>query len=257
MELNNNIPNKYCPNIEKPKISNNIDDDNDSIYSEYIKGLNFDKTKLELNLKKSSKNNELIILIESGSLSPPHRMHIYIMELVKAFFESNDKNKKVVGGFIVPSSDNYVRKKLKEDFIPLKHRINMTKILIKNNDWLDCLDWDMSYGEEIKICIDKIIKINFPEYSIKSYLVFGIDFYLRCNLNLKSEQICIYRPGYNLNAVKKIYQKNLLFIEGNKDDISSSKIRKAIREKDENIIKELMSKEIIEYINTNNLFGEN
>ena len=57
MELNNNIPNKYCPNIEKPKISNNIDDDNDSIYSEYIKGLNFDKKKLELNLKKSSKNN--------------------------------------------------------------------------------------------------------------------------------------------------------------------------------------------------------
>ena len=184
--------NEKCPNIEKPKVAEQLDGDFDDIYSEYIKHLNLNTTKLELNLKNCSKNNELIILIESGALAPPHKMHIGLMELVKKYFESNDKIKKVVGGFIIPSSDNYVKHKLKRDFIPLKHRVNMTNILIKNSDWLECLDWDMAYGEEIKICIDKIIKIKLPDFKIKSYLVFGIDFYIRSHIFLKSEQVCIY-----------------------------------------------------------------
>ena len=154
---------KKCPNIEKPKVAEQLDDDSDDIYSDYIKNLRLDTTKLEQNLKNYSKNNELIILIESGALAPPHKMHIGLMELVKKHFESNDKNKKVVGGFIIPSSDQYVKHKLKKDFIPLKHRVNMTNILIKNSNWLECLDWDMAYGEEIKICIDKIIKNKYGE----------------------------------------------------------------------------------------------
>ena len=184
-------------------------------------------------------------------------MHIRLLELAKNYFELCDKNKKVIGGFIIPSNDNYVRNKLKKDFIPLKHRINMTKILIQNNDWLECLDWDMNYGEEIKICIDIIIKNKFPEYFIKSFLVFRIDYYTRCNLNLKSEQICIYRTGYDLPTVKKMYPKNLIFIENNDEDISSTKIRKAIRDEDEIAIKELMSEEIIKYIKNNQIFIEN
>ena len=252
--------NKNCPNMDKPQVVENLDDDdNDDIYDNFIKNLNLDTTKLKLNLNKCSKKNELIILIESGALAPPHRMHVGLMEKVKTYFENSDNNKKVVGGFIIPSSDTYVRHKLKKDFIPLKHRVNMTNILIKNSDWLVCLDWDMAYGEEIKICIDKIIKKKFPEYTIKSYLVFGIDFYTRYKgrMELKSEQVCIYRPGFDLNEAKTLYPKNLIFVEGNDEDISSTQIRKAIREKDDKAIKELMSGEIIEYINRNEIFSEN
>ena len=249
--------NKNCPNKDKPQVVENLDDDNnDDIYDEFIKNLNLDSTKLKLNLNKCSEQNELIVLIESGALAPPHRMHIGLMEKVKKFFEDSNNNKKVVGGFIIPSSDKYVKNKLKNDFIPLKHRVNMTNILIKNNDWLTCLDWDMAYGEEIKICIDKIIKKSFPKYKIKSYLVFGIDFYMRYQrkIQLKSEQVCIYRPGFDLNEAKTLYPKDLIFVEGNEEDISSTQIRKAIREKDEKAIKELMSVEIIEYINNNQIF---
>ena len=256
MTLNINMGNKHCPNIEKPKVAKQLDDDFDDIYSEYIKHLNLNTTKLELNLKNCSKNNELIILIESGALAPPHKMHIGLMELVKKHFESNDKNKKVVGGFIIPSSDQYVKHKLKKDFIPLKHRVNMTNILIKNSNWLECLDWDMAYGEEIKICIDKIIKNKLPKFKIKSYLVFGIDFYIRAHIFLRSEQVCIYRPGYDLNTAKEMYPKDLIFVEGNNEDISSTKIRKALRDNDENAIKELMSEEIISYIKNNEIFDE-
>ena len=241
---------KSCSKHYPPEIKE------DDMYLEFIKGLKYDTNKIELNLKKCSKNNELIILIESGSLAPPHRMHVKLMEIVKKYFEENDKNKKVIGGFIIPSSDHYVKHKLKHDFIPLKHRVAMTKILIKNSDWLECLDWNMAYGEEIKTCIDLIIKNKFPNYNIKSYLVFGIDYYIRVRIHLISEQVCIYRPGFDLETVKKMYPEGLIFVEGNSEDISSTQIRKAIRDKDEKAINELMSEEEISYIKNNQIFDE-
>jgi len=238
------------------KFPPDIPDESDEYYSVLIKQLPMDTSKLEINLKKCSKNNELIILIESGALAPPHRMHIGLMEKVKKFFENN-KNKKVIGGYIIPSSDKYIRRKLKQDFIPLKHRVNITKILIKNSNWLECLDWDMAYGEEIKICIDKILRQKLPNYKIKSYLVFGIDFYIRTKIKLISEQVCIYRPGYDLNEAKKLYTKDLIFVEGNDEDISSTQIRKALRDNDEKSINELMTEDVIDYIKNNNIFEYN
>ena len=76
-------------------------------------------------------------------------------------------------------------------------------------------------------------------------------------MHLKSEQICIYRPGYDLDLAKKMYPENLIFIEGNNQDISSTQIRKAIRDKDEKLINELMCEEMISYIKNNQIFNEN
>ena len=92
MSKNLKMGNKHnCKNIEKPKIQKNEDeDDSDQIYNEFIKNLKLDSTKIENNLKKCNKNNELIILIESGALAPPHRMHVGILELVKKYFELNN-----------------------------------------------------------------------------------------------------------------------------------------------------------------------
>ena len=57
--------------------------------------------------------------------------------------------------------------------------------------------------------------------------------------------------------VKNMYPKNLIFVEGNNEDISSTKIRKAIRDKDNDAINELMPKDIVEYIKNNNIFEYN
>ena len=65
--------------------------------------------KLEQKLKEYKYDEELIILIESGSLAPPHKMHIALMEMTKKFIEENYNNRKVVAGYLIPSSDNYVK----------------------------------------------------------------------------------------------------------------------------------------------------
>ena len=226
--------------------NNNEHKEQEYLSFELIKKLNLkiDSEKIDNNLKKYKSSEEFIILIESGSLAPPHKMHIGLMEMTKKYIEENS-TKKIIGGFLIPSSDYYVKHKLKEDFIPLEHRVNMTKLLIKGSDWLECLDWGLANGEKIKECLQLLINKKYPKYNIKCVLVFGIDYYLRCSFHLKDIQICIFRPGYDFDKVRKKYPHNLIFVEGKDEDISSTLIRKAIRENNDKIISKLTSKEIV------------
>ena len=235
------------PEWEKKYIKNyKSKEEKETYYSEIIKNLKVDTTKIEKNLKKINEDDKLIVLIESGSLAPPHKMHLGLMEISKKFIEQNDSKTKVIGGYLINSSDKYVKHKLKKDFISLYHRVNMSKLLTQNSDWLDCLDWGYAYGEETKILLSKILKKKFPNYDIKCILVFGIDYYFRVKRRLEDEHICICRPGYEINKVKELHPKNLIIIEGNEEDISSTKIRKAMRENNEIIIIILkMKKKII------------
>ena len=232
-------------------------DEMEKFYENEMKKLKVDTIKLENNIQKlQNSQNELIILIESGSFAPPHKMHVGLMEKAKKYIEENYNNRKVVGGFIIPSSDQYVKHKLGKDFISLKHRINMTNLIIKDNDWLESLDWGWAYGEEIKEVLDRILKKKFPYLkNIKTLLVFGIDYYLRNRTDMKNEHVCVYRPGYDIQKAKAMYPQNLIFVEGEDEDINSTSIRKAIKEKNEEIIKKLTNEEVYNYIKNNDVFN--
>ena len=250
--------NQEKENIQKKEYYNEFYKEMEENCSNIIKEMNltFDSEKIKKNLSKYKLNEEFIILIESGSLAPPHKMHLGLMEISKKYIEEHYKTKKVIGGFLVPSSDDYVKHKLKKDFIPLEHRVKMTKLMIKDSDWLECLDWGFAVGDEIKICLQIMINKLFPKYNIKCILVFGIDFYLRGGMVLFDTCVCVFRPGYDVEKVKEMYPENLIFVEGKDEDISSTLIRKAIREKDEKIINELTSKEIVDYIKNNDIFNK-
>ena len=236
------------------KISNNQYSKEE--YSKFLQQLKIDTTKLKNNLQKinTSQYDELIILIESGSLAPPHKMHIQILEITKSQIEKDSK-KKVIAAFLVPSSDDYVSYKLKNDFISLKNRVNMSKLLCKNNDWIDVLDWGIANGQKIRMLFDEKIKNEFPIIKIKSLLVFGIDYYLRKGKNFGNGYVCVYRPGYDFEKFKNSGKyENFIFVEDKGEDISSTKIREAIRKNDMEAIKGMTSNDVLEYIKNNNIF---
>ena len=257
---NSNSSKKNEKKEENEKKDENEDENEkefDEYYNELAKELKTNTDKIKKSVKKYKYNDELIVLIESGSLAPPHKMHIGLMEISKKYIEDNS-NRKVVGGYLIPSSDSYVKQKLKDDFICLDHRVNMTKLCIKKSDWLECLDWGLAYGEEIKILLQKVLNKTFPKYkNIKCMLVFGIDYYIRNKIRFKDEHICVFRPGYDIDLVKKLYPENLICVEGKDEDISSTLIRKAIREKNDKIINELTCEEIVDYIKNNDIFNNN
>ena len=229
---------------------------NEEYYTELSQQLKMNTTKLKNNLKKIniSQYDELIILIESGSLAPPHKMHIQILEATRKQIENNPK-KKVIAAYLVPSSDGYVSYKLKNDFIPLKHRNNMCQLLCKNSDWIDVLDWGIAKSRTIKKLLDIKIKNEFNIIRIKSLLVFGIDYYLRAKIESGEGYVCVYRPGYEYEKFKNSKNNdNYIFVENKGEDISSTKIRQAIRGNNMEIINGMTSNDVVEYIKKNNIF---
>ena len=52
----------------------------------------------------------------------------------KAYYES--KGQHVIAGVFIPSSDDYVLNKLKEEHIPLHHRVSMCKTIAEDYPWL-------------------------------------------------------------------------------------------------------------------------
>ena len=94
--------NKKDFNQEKEIIQNNLLEINSE--EDLISQLNINLEKIKNNLKKYDDNNnntkEFVILIESGSLAPPHKMHLGIMELTKKYFEQDKTKNRVVIFFI-------------------------------------------------------------------------------------------------------------------------------------------------------------
>jgi nicotinamide mononucleotide adenylyltransferase len=90
------------------------------------------------NLNNLKSNKENVVLIKTGSLNPIHRSHISNMIKTKEYLE-NVYDFNVIGGYISPTHDRYVKGKLGNEFISSKHRIEMCQKAIQEENqqhWL-------------------------------------------------------------------------------------------------------------------------
>lgn len=90
------------------------------------------------NLNKLKLDKENVVLIKTGSLNPIHRSHISNMIKTKYYLE-NIYNLNVIGGYISPTHDQYVKRKLGKEFISSQHRIHMCQKAIEEENqqhWL-------------------------------------------------------------------------------------------------------------------------
>lgn len=116
----------------------------------------FDFSKVRKNIIQANNDygmNDLIFLIMSGSFNPIHSFHIEVFESAKSFFEK--KNKTVLGGFIAPSSDEYLKDKLGKNAMPLSDRIACCKLAVEDSNWLSVC----TLGERSSNAIQRQIKI--------------------------------------------------------------------------------------------------
>ncbi len=97
-----------------------------------------DLSIIDSNLNNSRTNKENVVLISTGWMNPIHRSHIWNMIKTKQYLE-NVYGLNVIGGYISPSHDQYVQRKLGKEFIPSQHRIEMCEKAIQEEnqqDWL-------------------------------------------------------------------------------------------------------------------------
>ena len=71
-----------------------------------------------------------VVLLITGSMCPVHRMHLNALKTAGDYLEKH-YGYHILGGFISPSNDKYVRKKLKEKAIPFVDRAKMCHLAVK------------------------------------------------------------------------------------------------------------------------------
>ncbi len=98
-----------------------------------------EKFKLRLSQPAYRQADRLAVLCMSGSFDPIHTQHIRAVELSRAVLER--AGWAVAGGFLAPSSDDYVQSKLKSDEWPLARRIHLCELATQESDWLSVCPW--------------------------------------------------------------------------------------------------------------------
>lgn len=126
--------------------------------------------------KPTTKKN--LILVSTGSFAPIHLGHIEMMEQAKIRAEA--LGYEVIGGYLSPSHDTYVKEKLKDEFISLPERFNSIEAIIESNSWLmldkfeGLLPYPVNFTTVI-IKLEKFLKEKFPENLIQIGYVYGSD----------------------------------------------------------------------------------
>ena len=152
---------------------------------------------------KYNKNEELVILLTTGSLNPIHSGHIDMMNFAKKELESYKKNSKkytVIGGFISPSHDEYVS--TKPSYICSNDRVKMIKAAVKNSYWIECDEWECKQSGFVdfpQVCEKFLRKINSDQFKEKICDYIGT----RCKKSQSSQE-------HNSNENSNINEQTLI-----------------------------------------------
>lgn len=98
--------------------------------------------KIRKNLDKYQINTgaPVYVLFVTGSFNPIHQGHVDMMERAKEYVEAQGHI--VVGGYMSPSHDQYVRSKLSSEALSISHRMKLIVKAIANSDWLMADSWE-------------------------------------------------------------------------------------------------------------------
>ena len=215
--------------------------------------------KIDDILSPIPKGSEVSVITSSGSFSPPHKMHLKMLEEAKLHLEK--KGEKVIACILAPSTEEYVKMKLRNDAIEYKDRLEMCRILCKNSKYISVTEIYSCNGYEVRKLTKYYLKQHYNyQYKFKVYSIFGADYYYRYPTAIMygKNLIAYLRPGYDLKKLKAFVDEEsfskLEIVNGQQNDLSSTKIRELIHQNKINEITQMTSPEILDYIIKINLY---
>lgn len=121
-----------------------------------------DLIPLDLFKKLNNKGRDKrVVLVTCGAYCPPHKLHFLVMEQAKEYLERKC-GFKVVGGFMSPSHDAYLAKKLRrEDRIPAEDRLRMIEAETKSSTWIRSSAWESSQDRFVGTVNNVVILLFF------------------------------------------------------------------------------------------------
>jgi nicotinate (nicotinamide) nucleotide adenylyltransferase len=201
-------------------------------------------TKLSKTLEKidttNLKNKPLTVLVLSGSFNPVHSQHIATLECARNHLTKIGYN--VIAGFLSPSSDDYVGNKLGKDAFDLKMRTELCDLAAEDSDWISTCGWGWAKGgQTTKEIGHELQRLFSNKYRFRALEICGADHANKFKIWRTKSIVCIGRPGYT-KIVKERFELdkkthnvpnyvNFILIEQELVDVSSTQIRKLIKEK--------------------------
>ena len=190
-----------------------------------------------------------------GSFNPPNNTHLNIAKHIK--------DKLIFDQIFFVPVGNYYNKK---DLIDVKHRLEMLKLLTKNEKNIDVLDITLNETKNLK-AIDIFSKIKQIYKNDDIYFIMGADNFATISSWKNSDQLVknfkiliVEREDININ---KIIEKNsilhqnrnnltIVYINSKLDYINSTKIREKINLNEDT--KSFLNEDVYNYIIKNKLY---
>jgi len=216
--------------------------------------------------KDSGDRRNMAVLVTTGALNPVHYSHVQIFDdAAKAL--GSEHNINVIGGYISPSHDLYVKGKLGKQHIPSIHRLAMCRLAVRDSSFIEVSPWECAQSgfidypgvrsalqvaadKEIAPFIQETFNPTFEEgegskesdkkesLHIPSLTVFylcGADHAIKCRLyGVKSfGVVAVGRAGHSEELKSLIPTivpalRKFYYVEGATTDISSTKIREQL-----------------------------
>ncbi|MEO8209851.1 MAG: nicotinate-nucleotide adenylyltransferase [bacterium] len=189
--------------------------------------------------------------IFGGTFNPPHIAHSIVAESVR-------EQLKLDKILFIPSGNP----PLKES-ISAKHRLAMAKLAFGNDKHFEVNDIEMQNVNERSYTVNTLGKLNeiHKDDPVRFYLIIGVDNLIEFpkwkdpeKLFEMSEVVVINRPGFEVKRSETKFADKVNFVTVPYLEISSSMIRSLVL--GGRSIRYLVSEEVEDYIERNNLYKE-
>jgi nicotinic acid mononucleotide adenylyltransferase len=101
--------------------------------------VNVSKVNAALATSAGHRSNRLAFLVLPGSFSPVHSRHLPALEIAREIMANSGWH--VIGGFLAPSDDDYVRRKVGDDSWPFARRLELCRLATDDSSWVDVAPW--------------------------------------------------------------------------------------------------------------------
>lgn len=188
--------------------------------------------------------------IFGGCFSPPHKMHI---EIAQKLIKQGMLDKVV----FVPTGNNYA----KTELVDIEYRIEMLNLVIdKDSMKVSDISRDLNYSYTFQVL--DYFKEKYKDAQI--YFMCGTDNLKEFNIWKNYEYILsnykilvVARNGDNVDNLIQEYEKyvdNLCVANIEQNLVSSTLIRKALKENNNEYVRKHLDKQVIEYIENKGLY---
>ena len=148
----------------------------------------------------------------------------------------------VLGGFLVPTSDSYLRRKLGAEALPLAARVEMCQRALADSPWdVFSHGWANAFSAGEAIVRAARARLGVEVVAVPCY---GADFAERSHAASGEERhVCVGRPGHTAAVRRALAEHDadarrrgarasgLIVVDDELDDISSTKVRALVRER--------------------------